>query len=249
MEQRWRTIGVMVAGACVAVGVAAGGWLVGKGMHRFRAEVRTVSVKGLVEREVASDSATWKLVHHRAAETLADAHAGLRADRKAIVAFLHERGFSDAEIEIRPTRTYDKLAQENAEPKKVQLRYVVTSAIVVSSQDVKRVIEATGATEKLLGAGVILDFNGEGRANPRYTVSKFNDLRPVLLAEATKNARAIAQQFAADSGATVGKIQSANQGHIQIFGSDGNDESGYYSPTSTPMKKIRVVSSFDFELN
>jgi hypothetical protein len=30
---------------------------------------------------------------------------------------------------------------------------------------------------------------------------------------------------------------------------DGNDESGPYSPTSTPVKKIRVVSTLEFELN
>jgi hypothetical protein len=69
-----------------------------------------------------------------------------------------------------------------------------------------------------------------------------------LLADATKNARAIAQQFAADSGATVGKIHSANQGAIQIFGTDGNDESAPYSRTSTLTKRIRVVSTFEFEL-
>ena len=69
-----------------------------------------------------------------------------------------------------------------------------------------------------------------------------------LLAEATKNARLTASQFASDSGATVGRICSANQGMIQIFGSDGNDESAPYSPTSTPVKKIRVVSTFAFEL-
>jgi hypothetical protein len=79
-------------------------------------------------------------------------------------------------------------------------------------------------------------------------VAKFNDLRPQLLAEATKNARSIAQQFAADSGARVGSIRSANQGNIQIFGSDGNDESAPFSATSTPLKKIRVVSTFEFEL-
>ncbi len=68
------------------------------------------------------------------------------------------------------------------------------------------------------------------------------------LGAATKNARAIAQQFDADSGVSVGKIHSANQGSMQIFGSDGNDESGAYSPTSTPVKKFRVVSTFEFEL-
>jgi hypothetical protein len=82
----------------------------------------------------------------------------------------------------------------------------------------------------------------------RYVVSKFNDLRPQLLADATKNACATARQFAADSGAQGGVIRSANQGSIQIFGMDGNDESGPFSPTSTPMKRIRVVSTFEFEL-
>ena len=57
-----------------------------------------------------------------------------------------------------------------------------------------------------------------GGANPRYVVSTFNDLRPQLLAEATKNARATAQQFAADAGAQVGNIRSANQGSIQTCG-------------------------------
>jgi len=97
---------------------------------------------------------------------------------------------------------------------------------------------------------VILDGQPDGgTANPRYVVSSFNDLRPQLLADATKNARATAQQFASDSGARVGRIRAANQGMIQIFGSDGNDESAPYSPTSTPLKKIRVVSTFEFELN
>jgi hypothetical protein len=87
-----------------------------------------------------------------------------------------------------------------------------------------------------------------GGANPRYVVSKFNDLRPQLLADATRNARATAQQFAADSGARVGGIRLANQGSIQIFGLDGGDESAPFSPTSTPVKRIRVVSTFEFEL-
>ncbi len=109
-------------------------------------------------------------------------------------------------------------------------------------------IKSLGETEKLLKAGVLLDGQMDGIANPRYTITVFNELRPQLLAEATKNARLTAQQFASDSGAKIGKIRSANQGTIQIFGSDGNDESAYYSPTSTPVKKIRVVSTFEFEL-
>ena len=144
----------------------------------------------------------------------------------------------------------DKLAREYGQPQAAdRFRYVVTTSVVVRTPNVDLVRTALGATEELLKAGVVLDGEREGgAANPRYVVSKFNDLRPQLLADATRNARATAQQFAADSGAQVGSIRSANQGSIQIFGLDGGDESAPFSPTSTPVKRIRVVSTFELEL-
>ena len=155
-------------------------------------------------------------------------------DRDAVLAFLQKQGFKDSEITRQPTRTIDKLAREYGQQQGTdRFRYVVTSAITVRTPNIDQIQKSLGSTEELLKAGVVLD--GEGNAaNPRYVVSKFNDLRPQLLAEATKNARAIAQQFAADSGASVGKIHSANQGMIQIFGSDGNDESGPLAPPARP---------------
>lgn len=190
----------LVLGVCLAIGLAAGGWLVGKGLSRFKGDTRSVTVKGLVERL--------------------------------------------------PARTLDKQVRDFAQQPNERFRYLVTSGLVVKTAQVDLVRAASGATEELLKAGVILDAEGVAAqsANPRFVVSKFNDLRPELFAEATKNARAIAQQFAGDSGAKVGSIRSANQGNIQILGTDGNDESAPFSPTSTPVKKIRVVSTFEFEL-
>jgi hypothetical protein len=233
----------------IAVGLAGGGWLVGQGLARFKGDARAVTVKGLVEREVKSDQAVWSLNLRRASDTLADAQQRIAADRDAVLAFLKKQGFTDAEIERQPTRTLDKLARDFNQSQGERFRYVVTTSVEVTTNKVDLVRTATGATEELLKAGVILDSeNQTGRANPRFVVTKFNDLRPELLAAATKNARSIAEQFAADSGAKVGGIRSANQGTIQIFGTDGNDESAPFSPTSTIAKKIRVVSTFEFEL-
>jgi hypothetical protein len=240
---------VLPAAIVLAAAIAAGGWLVGQGLSRFKSDTRTVTVKGLVEREVKSDLAVWTLNFRRASDTLAEAHQRVAADRDAVLAFLKDKGFAEAEIERQPTRTLDKLARDFGQNQGERFRYIVTSAVEVTSAKVDLVRAATGATEELLKAGVILDSeNQTGRANPRFVVSRFNDLRPELLAAATKNARSIAEQFAADSGARVGNIRSANQGAIQIFGTDGNDESAPFSPTSTPAKKIRVVSTFEFEL-
>jgi hypothetical protein len=246
-DSRLHPLAIAFMGACLVAGLAAGGWLVGHGMKGFKADVRSVTVKGLVEREAIADEAIWTLAFRRAGDSLPDVHARISADREAVLAFLKARGFTDAEIEVRPTSTIDRLAQDfsGQAPK---LRYVVANAVVVKSKRIEAIQSSFGATGDLLKQGVVLDGATEGRANPHYALTKFNDLRPQLLAEATKNARAIATQFAADSGATVGAIRSANQGNIQIFGSDGNDESAAWSPTSTPAKKIRVVSTFEFEL-
>jgi hypothetical protein len=240
----------VIVGVCLVVGLSAGGYFIGKGGARFKSDTRTVTVKGLVEKEVKADQAVWVLGFRRASEELKDAHTRISSDREAAVAFLKNQGFKDEEISRQPTRTIDKLAREYGQNQAAdRFRYVVTSSVVVTTTNIDLVTKALGATEELLKSGVLLDGQGqEGRANPRYVVTTFNALRPQLLAEATKNARLTAQQFAADSGARVGKIRSANQGAIQIFGSDGNDESAPYSPTSTPVKKIRVVSTFEFEL-
>ena len=249
-DGRSGVLGAVIVGLCLLIGLTAAGYFVGRGGLRFKSDARTVTVKGLVEREVKSDQAVWTLGLRRASETLQDAHARITADRDAAVAFLKKQGFPEAEIERQPTRTVDKLAREYGQPQPSdRFRYVVTTAVVVRTANVDLVRTALGLSEELVKAGVVLDGEREGAANPRYVVSKFNDLRPQLLAEATKNARATAQQFAADSGARVGDIRSANQGSIQIFGLDGGDESAPFSPTSTPVKRIRVVSTFEFELH
>jgi len=247
---RGSVLPAVIVGLCLLVGLATGGYFIGRGAIRFRSDSRVVTVKGLVEREVKADEAVWTLGLRRASEDLRDAHARITADRDAAVAFLRKQGFADGEIERQPTRTVDKLAREYGQTQPGdRLRYVVTTSVVVRTTNVDLVRTALGSTEELLKAGVVLDGEREGgAANPRYIVSRFNDLRPQLLAEATRNARATAQQFAADSGAQVGSIRSANQGSIQIFGQDGGDESAPFSPTSTPTKRIRVVSTFEFEL-
>jgi hypothetical protein len=244
-----RTTGqAVVLGLCLLVGLAAAGYLIGKGIARFKSDNRTVTVKGLVEREVKADQAVWTLSLKRASDDLADAHAKISADRETVLAFLKNHGFKDEEVARQPTLTVDNFARDFGQSKYAGLRYVVTTALVVKTGNVELVRTTLGLTDELLGSGVVLDGQREGPANPRYVLSGFNDLRPQLLAEATKNARTIAEQFASDSGAKVGKIHSANQGTIQIFGSDGNDESGPYNPTSTLVKKIRVVSTFEFDL-
>jgi hypothetical protein len=66
-----------------------------------------------------------------------------------------------------------------------------------------------------------------------------------MVAEATRNARASAEQFAADSGSRLGRIRSASQGVFQILAR--HEAPGIVEPYQID-KRIRVVSTVEYAL-
>src|SRR3546814_17181337 len=78
-----------------------------------------------------------------------------------------------------------------------------------------------------------------------YSFTKLNDIKPAMVAEATKDARKAAEQFAQDSGTGVGGIKSATQGYFSIGARDGDDMG---NGADSPYKKVRVVTTVDFQI-
>jgi hypothetical protein len=74
------------------------------------------------------------------------------------------------------------------------------------------------ASDKLVKSGVALLRNYE--ATPEFLFTKLNNIKPEMIAAATKNAREAAEQFAEDSGSTVGAIKNARQGFFSINNRD-----------------------------
>src|SRR5258706_1454119 len=168
-----------IVGCCLLIGLTAAGYFIGRGTARFRSDTRTVTVKGLVEKEVKADEAVWTLNLRRASDDLNDARARIIADRDKVLGFLQKQGFNETEVTRQPTRTVDKLAREYGQAQGAErLRFLVSTAVIVRTANIELVQKALSSTEELLKAGVILDGEREGNvANPRYVVSKFNDLR------------------------------------------------------------------------
>ncbi len=52
-------VAAMIVGVCLLAGLTLGGYFIGKGAARFKSDTRTVTVKGLVEKEVKADRAIW----------------------------------------------------------------------------------------------------------------------------------------------------------------------------------------------
>ncbi|MFP5462101.1 MAG: SIMPL domain-containing protein [Gammaproteobacteria bacterium] len=229
----------VIAAVLVAAGLAAAGWTVSQGLERFRMADRTVTVKGLAEREVESDFVVWTLTFRRAGNVFGEVQQALAADRERVAEFLRTAGIEDAEVEVRPLQVVDVYSREYAQPNQ-PVRFTGSGQVLVKSARVAVVGKAALAIDPLIQAGLVI----EGGSGPRYQLRGFNEVKAPLLAEATRNAREQAAKFAAEAGATLGALKSANQGVIRISGDDGGD----FDDGSARVKRLRVVSTFEYEL-
>ena len=90
---------------------------------------------------------------------------------------------------------------------------------------------------ELLKQGVALSNDYEYQTLYEYT--GLNDIKPEMIAEATRNAREAAKKFAEDSESDLGKIKSATQGQFSIEDRDA------YTPY---IKNVRVVTYITYYL-
>jgi len=242
-----------ILGGLLAVGLVGGGLLLGTRMRDFKRADRYVEVKGLVERTVKSDSATWPISFSEAGDSLPDVFAASEKDKAAVLAFLTAQGFDGADITVGSIAVTDRSTEQYNNNIKGP-RFVVQQTVTVESQNVDKVAAANAKTADLIRAGVVIQ-SGQG-SGVSYSFNGLNALKPDMITEATKNARASADRFAADSGSQVGAIRSAEQGVFSISaanagsstGEDGNQYTADQQAQGSIMKKVRVVSTIDYYL-
>ena len=235
----WReadTLRWLGSAAILAVGMIAGGYLLGDGLLRANDAERAVTVRGLAERDVTADLATWTISYSATSTSLAEAQDKVRRDTQAIEAFFGELGFPDDALQL----TGANVASFTNEG---LTTFTVRQRLSLRSEDIARAQQAVARQFDLVGRGVLLE---EGSAMA-YTFTKLNDIKPEMVAEATTDARAAAQQFAEDSGSSVGKIREATQGYFTIEARDG--EVGGWGMSGSPYKKVRVVTTVSFALD
>lgn len=226
----------------IAAGLAVAGWLVGRGFAEAPLADRHVTVKGLAEREVTADVALWPIRFIATSDSLDTARAKLTADAETVRRFLAEAGFADTAVRVQSIQVTDQFAQPWRQGP-VQSRYVLAQTLMVRTEDVARVAEASQRVGTLVQAGVVL--SNEGGDGPVYLFTALNTIKPAMIAEATKNARTGAEQFARDSGGRIGGIRRATQGMFEIL---PRDPAPGLAESSQIMKTVRVVSTIRFAI-
>ncbi|HVN76669.1 MAG TPA: SIMPL domain-containing protein, partial [Thermoanaerobaculaceae bacterium] len=175
--------------------------------------------------------------------------------RTKVLKFLSEKGLAGDEIAGQDLRVSDRQAADyGGANMRDMLRYVVEATIVVRSKNVDRVLQVSRMTDELVRAGVVLSSKNDWQSSgPRFLFTQLNTIKPEMLAEATRSARAAAVQFAADSGSAVGAIRRASQGLFSVTDRDQNAQGqgeggGGDSGDTDPNKRVRVVVTVDYFL-
>lgn len=225
-----------VEATILAVAIVVFGTFVKNSLDRFTDKERVVTVKGLSEREVPADKVIWPLIYKELGNDPAEIYLRIEKKNATVMDFLKKHGLTDNEISVNPPQVKDRFAdswsQEN-----ILNRYVASSVIIVNSTQVDLVRNIMQKQAELMKIGIALISEDYGNNMVKYEFTGLNEIKPEMVEESTKNARATAEKFAKDSDSELGKIRRATQGQFSITNRDNN----------TPhIKNVRVVSTIEY---
>ncbi len=227
-----------ILGFFLFLGLALMGHFIGSSVISFKEYERSVTVKGLAQKELPADIALWPIQFQRADNSLAALYIALEKDRQEIVSFLMANGIEKKDITLSPPSVVDKLAQQYGSSARVPFRYTGHQVVTVYSDQVETVRKAMNQLAELGKKGIVFK-SDDYRHTIEYIFTRLNEIKPAMIEEATTKARQVARKFAKDSDSKLGKIKKARQGQFSIRNRDKNNPH---------IKVVRVVSTVEYYL-
>ena len=221
------------------MGLSVLGYLLGNAAIEYKQYDRSVTVKGLSEREYDADIVIWPIQFTAAGNDLESLYNAIERSTDLIKAFLGKNGVSLEEITFTSPSITDKSALQYGSNAKAEFRYTASQTVTVYSKNISVVRSVMSSLSELGKQGIVFT-GGNYQAQTEYIFGRLNEIKPEMIEEATKKAREVAEKFASDSKSILGKIKRATQGQFSISARDQNNPH---------MKKVRVVSTVEYYLS
>lgn len=199
----------MLAGLFLAAGLVCSAMLGTSAWVKIK-NSQFINVKGAVQKHIESDLAIWTGSFQTEAETLLEAQRNIQANRVLVENFLRAAGVTN--LAFTPINIEELKATKKSEDGFVSLRlsgYRLSQSVMVESSDVDRLDKLD--TTPLVEQGVVFTV-----APLQFIYTKAGEAKIEMLAEATTDARARAEQIATQGGRSIARLQSADQGVFQI---------------------------------
>ncbi|HNP20266.1 MAG TPA: SIMPL domain-containing protein [Fulvivirga sp.] len=194
-----------------------------------------ISVTGLGETDFISDLIVWEGSFEKSDFDLKQAYADLEKDKLIIIDYLVSKGIKRENLVFNSVNTNKNTrGKYNFEGKYMGeefLGYILTQTVQIESKEVEKIEKISREITELLNKGV--QFYSQP---PRYYYTKLADLKIEMVSKATEDARVRAEKIAENSGATIGKLISADLGIFQITGQNSNEDYSWGGTFNTSSK-------------
>lgn len=227
-------------------------------------EPKTLSVTGSARKAITSDRVIWSGKITAKDPNLVAAYDALKVASEKVKAYLVANGIPEGDITFSAINTARRYHQEAiaAAPAKTPSpfegpaatpilitteqveMYTLTQVVSVGSGDVNRVPTVSRSITSLIKDGVEIDSE-----EPSYLYTKLAELKISMLAEATRDATARAEQIVSNANGRLGKLVEARMGVMQINAKGATDTSGEgVNDTTALEKEISATVSARFEV-
>ncbi|HOZ36901.1 MAG TPA: SIMPL domain-containing protein [bacterium] len=230
----------------VALALFFGLWIHGHEMAQSRT-ASGLTVTGSIKKMVDSDLAKWNSSFTLKADTknlknILD-QSEFNADK--LKGFITKLGLIESDINFLPVQTnpiYEQLPGYGYTQNIIG--YNVIREFYVQSKDISKIESLANQYKNIIDLGIVPDYQ-----RTEYFYTGLADLRPVLFADATKDAESRARAIAQGTGNKIGSLINAKTGVIQILPPNSLDIADYGAyDLSTKQKEITATITATFQL-
>ena len=184
------------------------------GFSSINPKEASVSVRGLAQREVNADLAVWQLSFGLGDNNLENLQKSIKEKSEIVSLYLKDKGLDERDFSVLSPSITNNLLDPYINQEKMQYIYIAKLNFLIRTDKISAVKKANEGLLELVDKGIAIKQDYENKIN--YEFTKLNDIKPEMIALATKNARKAAEQFAKDSNSNLGKIKHATQGLFSI---------------------------------
>jgi hypothetical protein len=229
----------------LALGLVGAAWTLGAHAMGVANSRATITVTGSAKKTIRADLAVWRGSFNAQSPRIEDAYAELESSARRVRAYLVGRGFADTALVFSQVQTQTLYARSReGEETGFPQGYRLVQTVEVRSRDIARIEALARTSTELIRQGVRFESDA-----PEYLVSGLADLKVEMLAAATRDARARANEMARNAGSKIGRLRSARMGVFQVTPANSTLVTDYgVNDTSSIEKDITSVVSVSFEI-
>jgi hypothetical protein len=205
----------------------------------------TISVKGCAEKHITSDFAKWEGTISATGKTLAEAYAKLEKDNALLEEYFQKEKVDSTELTLAAihTNTLYKTNEKGYATNEIE-GYTLSRHFSIATTHIELVKRLSQQITSLIKEGVeIVSYA------PQYLYRHLDELKILMLAEASRDARSRADAMLTNTQSTTGGLRYAQQGVFQITPAYSTSVSDYGEYDTTSIEKtIKAVVTMEFSV-